>query len=197
MTATTGTNANVLDRVPAFTGRSPGGGPITSIFDLAEQDLSGQATGLAQACQDLAQPGGLVGHGNYVALRLHVGVQPRPDGDRGWVVTGLAVGNGALRLEPRSAPDLQGFERVLPVLDGAPKRFLASVANDGPVGDHASLELAPDSPIAFVEAANGLVMLHGRKAVDEAARLYAKAAAIEPRDAMERLDVDTAKKELE
>ena len=60
-----------------------------------------------------------------------------------------------------------------------------------------ALKLAPDSPIAHIEFANGLVMMHGKKALEEAAALYAKAAALEPRDAMEKLDVEAAKAELE
>ena len=60
-----------------------------------------------------------------------------------------------------------------------------------------ALKLAPDSPIARIEMANGLVLLHGKKALDEAGRLYAEAAAMRPRDAMERLDVESAKAELE
>jgi tetratricopeptide (TPR) repeat protein len=60
-----------------------------------------------------------------------------------------------------------------------------------------ALELAPDSPIARIEMANGLVMMHGRKMVEEAGRLYAEAAKIEPRDAMEALDVAAARAELE
>jgi tetratricopeptide (TPR) repeat protein len=60
-----------------------------------------------------------------------------------------------------------------------------------------AIKLAPDSPIARIEAANGLVMLHGKKALEEAGRLYEEAAALSPRDAMERLDVETAKAELD
>jgi hypothetical protein len=60
-----------------------------------------------------------------------------------------------------------------------------------------ALALAPDSPIVHMEAANGLVMLHGKKSVEEAGTLYARAAAIKPRDAMEKLDVEAAKAELE
>ena len=60
-----------------------------------------------------------------------------------------------------------------------------------------ALKLAPDSPIARVEMANGLVMIHGKKALDEATRLYAEAARMEPRDAMERLDVEAARAELD
>ena len=60
-----------------------------------------------------------------------------------------------------------------------------------------ALKLAPDSPIAHMEMANGLVMMHGKKALEEAGKLYAKAAGIAPRDAMEKLDVEAAKAELE
>jgi hypothetical protein len=60
-----------------------------------------------------------------------------------------------------------------------------------------AVELAPDSPIALVEMANGLVMLHGKRMVGEAGKLYERAAAIKPRDAMEILDVERARAELE
>ena len=61
----------------------------------------------------------------------------------------------------------------------------------------AALQIHPLSPIALIEYANGLVMLEGEKKMREAARLYAQAAALVPVDAMERLDVDLAKAELE
>ena len=35
-----------------------------------------------------------------------------------------------------------------------------------------AIALAPDSPIARIEMANGLVMLHGRSKVDAASALY-------------------------
>ena len=60
-----------------------------------------------------------------------------------------------------------------------------------------ALKLAPDSPIAHIEMANGMVLMHGKKAIDEAGKLYAKAAKMEPRDAMEMLDVEAARAELE
>lgn len=59
-----------------------------------------------------------------------------------------------------------------------------------------ALKLAPDSPIACIEMANGLVMIHGKGRVDEAGRLYARAAAMKPRDAMEALDVEAARVEM-
>ena len=60
-----------------------------------------------------------------------------------------------------------------------------------------ALKLFPDSAIARIEYANGLVMLEGKKALKEAEKLYSDAAACEPLDAMERLDVELAKEELE
>jgi tetratricopeptide (TPR) repeat protein len=60
-----------------------------------------------------------------------------------------------------------------------------------------ALKLNPGSAIAMVEYANGLVMLEGDKRMSEAEKLYADAAACDPADAMERLDVEMAKAELE
>lgn len=60
-----------------------------------------------------------------------------------------------------------------------------------------ALKLNPGSAIAMVEYANGLVMLEGEKKMKEATQLYERAAACEPMDAMERLDVEMAKEELE
>ena len=60
-----------------------------------------------------------------------------------------------------------------------------------------ALALNPDSAIARVEYANGLVMLEGERRMKEAEALYAEAAAVEPADAMERLDVEMARAELE
>ncbi len=61
----------------------------------------------------------------------------------------------------------------------------------------AALTLNPNSAIARVEYANGLVMLEGKKKMNDAVKLYEEAAACEPLDAMERLDVELAKEELE
>jgi len=60
-----------------------------------------------------------------------------------------------------------------------------------------ALKLNPGSAIARIEYANGLVMLEGDKKMKEAEQLYADAAACAPADAMERLDVEMAKAELE
>ncbi len=60
-----------------------------------------------------------------------------------------------------------------------------------------ALKLNPDSAIARIEMANGLIMLHGKSKVKDAEKLYAEAAKFKALDAMERLDVEQAKAELE
>jgi tetratricopeptide (TPR) repeat protein len=60
-----------------------------------------------------------------------------------------------------------------------------------------ALKLNPDSAIARIEYANGLVMLFGKSKLDAATKLYRQAAACAPLDVMEKLDVDAAKAELE
>ena len=57
--------------------------------------------------------------------------------------------------------------------------------------------LNPDSAVAKVEMANGLIMMFGKAKVAQAEKLYEEAAAMKPVDAMERLDVEMAKAELE
>lgn len=60
-----------------------------------------------------------------------------------------------------------------------------------------ALKLNPGSAIAHMEYANGLLMLEGERAKKRAVELYRKAAACKPADAMEHLDVEQAKAELE
>jgi tetratricopeptide (TPR) repeat protein len=60
-----------------------------------------------------------------------------------------------------------------------------------------AIKLNPDSAIARIEYANGLALLFGKEKLTEAEKLYAEAAKQKPADAMERLDVELAKRELE
>ena len=60
-----------------------------------------------------------------------------------------------------------------------------------------ALKLNPDSAIARVEYANGLIMLFGKARIADAEKLYKEAAACKPADAMERLDVELARSELD
>lgn len=60
-----------------------------------------------------------------------------------------------------------------------------------------AIQLTPESPIAHIEYANGLYLLYGDKKLDEVSDLYVMAAEMTPRDAMEKLDIEYAKSELE
>ena len=61
----------------------------------------------------------------------------------------------------------------------------------------AAIKLNPDSAIAKVEMANGLILMFGKGKMKEAEALYQAAAKCAPKDAMERLDIEMAKSELE
>lgn len=60
-----------------------------------------------------------------------------------------------------------------------------------------ALKLTPDSPIAHVEYANVLLLLHGDKKEDAAAAAFEKAGKLKPRDAMEALDAAHANAQIE
>jgi tetratricopeptide (TPR) repeat protein len=60
-----------------------------------------------------------------------------------------------------------------------------------------SLKLTPDSPIAWVEYGNALLLLYGEKKEDDVAEAYSKASKLKPHDAMEALDAAWAKDQIE
>jgi tetratricopeptide (TPR) repeat protein len=60
-----------------------------------------------------------------------------------------------------------------------------------------ALALNPESSMAKLEYARGLVMLEGQPDHPQATKLYQQAAAITPMDAKERLDRDLARAELQ
>jgi len=60
-----------------------------------------------------------------------------------------------------------------------------------------ALKLTPSSPIAHIEYGNGLYLLYGDSRLDEVTDLYVKAAEMDPMDAMEKLDIESALAELE
>lgn len=60
-----------------------------------------------------------------------------------------------------------------------------------------AIKLFPESAITRIEYGNGLIHLFGKAKIAEATKLYEQAAALKPMDAMERLDVELAKSELE
>jgi tetratricopeptide (TPR) repeat protein len=60
-----------------------------------------------------------------------------------------------------------------------------------------AVKLAPKSPIAHIEYAEGLLLLDADSHREQARGLYALAAACKPADAMEQLDVERAKHGLD
>jgi tetratricopeptide (TPR) repeat protein len=60
-----------------------------------------------------------------------------------------------------------------------------------------AIKLTPLSPIAHIEYGNGLYLLYGDNRLDDVTELYIKASGMKPRDAMEKLDVESALAELE
>lgn len=60
-----------------------------------------------------------------------------------------------------------------------------------------ALKLNMESALGLVEYAHAMLMLEGEETISEANRLYQLAARAKPADAMERLDVEMAKAQLE
>jgi tetratricopeptide (TPR) repeat protein len=56
-----------------------------------------------------------------------------------------------------------------------------------------AIKLVPESPIAHIEYANGLLLLDASAYRDQARQHYERAAACEPVDAMEQMDVERAR----
>jgi tetratricopeptide (TPR) repeat protein len=59
-----------------------------------------------------------------------------------------------------------------------------------------AIELAPRAPIAHIEYAQGLLLLDARAHRAKATELYRHATACEPLDAMDRLDIERARRAL-
>jgi len=60
-----------------------------------------------------------------------------------------------------------------------------------------AIALPPQAPVAYLEFGNGLVLLYGKKREDDAAAAYEKASKLKPADAMEKLDLEQAKAQIE
>jgi tetratricopeptide (TPR) repeat protein len=126
------------------------------------------------------------------------------------VARALALGLGGkvrhalettLRLSPKHADAhiaLGSFHAEVIDKVGALLGLTQGASKDAGLASYrAALKLNPRSAIAMIEYAKGMVMLEGEKRMPEATRLYEAAAASEPLDAAERLDVEMAKAELE
>jgi tetratricopeptide (TPR) repeat protein len=106
-----------------------------------------------------------------------------------------------LKLEPRHAEAhiaLGLFHaEILAKLGSLVARFSYQVSAEAAI-EHfrRAIKLAPKAPIAYMEYAHGLLLLNPVAHREQARELYAKAAACEPIDATERLDVERAKRGL-
>jgi tetratricopeptide (TPR) repeat protein len=127
------------------------------------------------------------------------------------IVKALAQGHGgrvkdalqtALRLEPKHADAHIAYgtyqAEIIDKVGGMVAAMTYGAKKDSAL-DHfqKALKLNPDSAVALIEQANGLLMLFGKGRLADAEKLYQAAAACKPADAMERLDVELARAELE
>ena len=161
---------------------------------------------IAARCEELqrAQPKNANGHyfQAYALGRYSQGIsvlKALTDGLGGKIKTGLEA---ALKLDPKHAEAhsaLGAYHAEVVDKMGAMVAKLTYGATRDLAAKHfeTALKLAPDSAIACIEYANALVMLFGDKRMDDAIDLYEKAAAATPVEAMEKLDVELAKAELE
>ena len=107
----------------------------------------------------------------------------------------------AIRLEPKHADAHIAYgayqAEVIDKVGALVAGMTYGATKDSAVEHYAkALEIHPDSAIARVEYANGLIMLFGKSRLADAEALYQEAAQCKPVDAMERLDVELAKAEL-
>ena len=108
----------------------------------------------------------------------------------------------ALKLEPEHADAHTAFgsyqAEIIDKVGGIVAGMTYGAKKDSALEHYQkALKLNPDSAIARIEYANGLILLAGKARMAEAEKLYQEAAAMKPADAMERLDVELARSELE
>ncbi len=108
----------------------------------------------------------------------------------------------ALKLEPKHADAHTAFgsyqAEIIDKVGGIVAGMTYGAKKDSALEHYQkALKLNPDSAIARIEYANGLILLVGKARMAEAEKLYQEAAAMKPADAMERLDVELARSELE
>jgi tetratricopeptide (TPR) repeat protein len=108
----------------------------------------------------------------------------------------------ALKLEPKHADAHTAFgsyqAEIIDKVGGIVAGMTYGAKKDSALEHYQkALKLNPDSAIARIEYANGLILLVGKTRMAEAEKLYQEAVAMKPADAMERLDVELARSELE
>jgi tetratricopeptide (TPR) repeat protein len=109
--------------------------------------------------------------------------------------------DATLRLEPRHAEAhvaLGLYHAEIVAKIGSLLAGLTYQASREAAIDHfrRAIKLTPASPIAQIEYANALLLLDANKYREQADELYARAASLEPADAMEQLDVERAQRYL-
>ena len=107
-----------------------------------------------------------------------------------------------LKLEPKHAEAMTAFglyhaEIVNKVGGMLAKLTYGANAADSEKNLKAALKLTPQSPIAWIEYGNGLLLLFGEKREDDVAEAFDKAANFKPLDAMEALDAHWAREQIE
>lgn len=107
-----------------------------------------------------------------------------------------------LKLAPRHADAHIAFgvyhAEIVDKVGGLVGRLTYGASRDEAIRHfQAALELNPDSAIARIEYADSLIMLDGQSKAKRAIELCQEAADMTPHDAMERLDIERAKQELE
>ena len=108
----------------------------------------------------------------------------------------------ALKLEPKHADAHIAFgsfnAEVIEKVGSMIGKMTYGVNKEAAVENYdKALKLNPESAVARTEMADGLYKLFGDKKMKDVEALYAEAAAFEPKDAMECLDVAAAKAEME
>ena len=107
-----------------------------------------------------------------------------------------------LKMEPKHAEAMTALglyhaEIVNKVGGMLAKLTYGANAADAEKNLKAALKLTAKSPIAWIEYGNGLLLLHGEKREDDVAEAYDKAANCKPLDAMEALDAQWAREQIE
>jgi tetratricopeptide (TPR) repeat protein len=156
------------------------------------EDLAKIAPGWPNAFYFSAQALGRYSQGVSVVAALTQGIGGRV----------LAALNKALALEPKHADAEIGLgvynAEVISKVGSVVGKLTYGASKEASVAHfEKALKLNPGSAIAHIEFANGLVMMFGKSRLEAATNLYRIAAGCAPMDAMERLDVEAAKAELE
>ena len=154
--------------------------------------MQAAAPGMANAHYFYAQAAGRYSQGISIAKAL-------AEGYAGKIKKALDT---ALKLEPKHADahialgtyHAEIINKVGGMIGGL---TYGASKDDGVKHFETALKLNPESAVARIEYANGLVMMFGNSKMKQAVALYTEAAASKPADAMERLDVELAKSELE